>query len=362
MCCSSRADADCRSRTTGPTRTVGDDPRRCHRGRTDGSPKSFGAGAATPIGSRPWFKSSQRILGRDWPTAYLFVLPTVLLLFGLIGYPFFRAVYLSFHNAVGVRVGNFVGLENYTNLWADSFFLRAVMVTVTFTFWSVLIKFILGLSTALLLHHIPRFGAVLGGLVLLPYIIPEVVRGLAWRVLLDRCSARSTTFWSTSSASCPRVALAGRSDHRLAVGHPGEHLVGPAVLHHPDGGRPKASTSSSTRPPRSTAPAPGASSCTSPCPGLKYVIIVACLLNTIFTFNGFTLTYILTGGGPGGATRIYTILAYEYAVQGLRWLVGRGGDDHGAGPLPPDPVPRPVHDEPRRRPGRPAETRRSGAS
>ena len=59
------------------------------------------------------------------------------------------------------------------------------MVTVTFTFWSVLIKFILGLSTALLLHHIPRFGAVLGGLVLLPYIIPEVVRGLAWRVLLD---------------------------------------------------------------------------------------------------------------------------------------------------------------------------------
>ena len=57
-------------------------------------------------------------------------------------------------------------------------------------------------------------------------------------------------------------------------------------------------------------------------PGLKYVIIVACLLNTIFTFNGFTLTYLLTGGGPGGATRIYTILAYEYAVQGLRYGAG----------------------------------------
>ena len=58
--------------------------------------------AAQPVTSRPWFKASQRALGRDWPTAYLFVLPTVLLLFALIGYPFLRALYLSFFNAVGL--------------------------------------------------------------------------------------------------------------------------------------------------------------------------------------------------------------------------------------------------------------------
>ena len=52
------------------------------------------------------------------------------------------------------------------------------------------------------------------------------------------------------------------------------------------------------------------------------MIIVATLLSTIFTFNGFTLTYLLTGGGPGGATRMYTILAYEYAVAGLRYSAG----------------------------------------
>ena len=55
---------------------------------------------------------------------------------------------------------------------------------------------------------------------------------------------------------------------------------------------------------------------------MRYVIIVAVLLATIFTFNSFTLTYLLTGGGPGGATRIYTILAYEYAVAGLRYGSG----------------------------------------
>src|SRR5207249_6312767 len=57
-------------------------------------------------------------------------------------------------------------------------------------------------------------------------------------------------------------------------------------------------------------------------PGLRYVIIVATLLSTIFTFNGFTLTYLLTGGGPCGATRVYPILAYEYAVQALRYSAG----------------------------------------
>src|SRR6202011_4063984 len=57
-------------------------------------------------------------------------------------------------------------------------------------------------------------------------------------------------------------------------------------------------------------------------PGLRYVIIVAVLLSTIFTFNGFTLTYLLTGGGPGGATRLYAILAYEYAIQALRTSAG----------------------------------------
>src|SRR5262249_32538086 len=57
-------------------------------------------------------------------------------------------------------------------------------------------------------------------------------------------------------------------------------------------------------------------------PGLRYVIIVAVLLSTIFTFNGFTLTYLLTGGGPGGATRVYAILAYEYAIQALRTSAG----------------------------------------
>lgn len=135
--------------------------------------------ASRPVPARSWFTSSQRFLGRDWPTAYIFMLPMTLLLFGLIGYPFVRAVYLSFHNAVGRNVGTFVWFTNYINLWADDNFSRAVWTTIVFTVLSVTAKFWLGIGTALLLHNVPRWGSVLGGLVLLPYIIPEVVRALA---------------------------------------------------------------------------------------------------------------------------------------------------------------------------------------
>jgi multiple sugar transport system permease protein len=247
----------------------------------------------------------------------------VLLLFGLIGYPFGRAIWLSLHNAVGIRVGNFVGLQNYANLWADDFFVRAVGVTVTFTVFSVLIKFILGLGTALLLHHVPKWGSVLGGLILLPYIIPETVRALAWRVLLDPLFGamnyilvnvlgildKGLPWLGDPNTALPSVIMVN-----IWAGMPFFIILLVAGLKGIDAEQYDA------------AAVDGANAWRRflhiTLPGLRYVIIVATLLSTIFTFNGFTLTYLLTGGGPGGATRIYTILAYEYAVQGLRFGAG----------------------------------------
>src|SRR4051812_1555436 len=136
---------------------------------------------AAPATARPSvFKSSQRVLGRDWPIGWLFILPTLLLLFGLIGYPFVRALYQSFFNVVGVREGAFVGLQNYQNLWNDDQFWRSIGVSLTFTVFSEIFKFIIGLSAALLLHNLPRWSAVIGGIILMPYIVPEVVRAMTW--------------------------------------------------------------------------------------------------------------------------------------------------------------------------------------
>jgi multiple sugar transport system permease protein len=256
-------------------------------------------------------------------TGWLFVLPMVLLLFGLIGYPFGRAVWLSLHNAVGIRTGDFVGLQNYANLWADDFFLRALSTTIIFTVVCVTLKFVLGLGAALLIHHVPRWGSVLGGLALLPYIIPDTVKALAWRVLLDPLFG---------AANYMLVNVLGIMDRGLPwLGDPSTALPS-VIMVYVWSGMPffvilflaglKAVDSSQYE----AAAVDGANAWRRflhiSLPGLRYVILVATLLATIFTFNSFTTVYLLTGGGPGGATRIYTILAYEYAVAGLRYGAG----------------------------------------
>ena len=280
---------------------------------------------ARPGAARPgWFKASTRILGRDWPIGWLFFLPTALLLFGLIGYPFVRALFLSFFNVVGVREGAFVGLQNYANLASDDFFRRSIVTTTAFTFFSEVFKFAVGLCVALLLHNLPRWGSVLGGIVLLPYIIPEIVRALAWRILLDPLfgalnyllvNVLHVMTKGPSWLSDPGTALPSVVTVNVWSGIPFFVILLLAGLKSID------------REVYEAAAMDGASAWRRflhvTLPGLRYVIIVAVLLSTIFTFNGFTLTYLLTGGGPGGATRVYAILAYEYAIQSLRTKIGR---------------------------------------
>jgi multiple sugar transport system permease protein len=286
-------------------------------------PASYRAVAPMPLASRAWFKRSQRILGRDWPTAYLFVALTVVLLGTVKAYPFLRALWYSFHNVIGIRVGEFVGLHHYVALWGDDRFTRAVGVTLTFTAASVVLKLALGMSTSLLLHNLPRWGAFFGGLLLVPYVVPEVVRALAWRMILDPLfgglnyilvhvlgvMATGYPWLSDPSSALPAVIMVN-----VWAGTPFMIIFLLAGLKGIDGELYDAASVDGAGRWRRFLHVT--------LPGLRYVLIVATLLSTIATFNGFTLTYLLTGGGPLGATRMYPILAFEYAVAGYRTSAG----------------------------------------
>ena len=53
-------------------------------------------------------------------------------------------------------------------------------------------------------------------------------------------------------------------------------------------------------------------------PALQNIIIIVVLLSTIWTFNDFTIIYILPEGGPGGATQVLPVLTYEIAFGAQR--------------------------------------------
>jgi len=53
-------------------------------------------------------------------------------------------------------------------------------------------------------------------------------------------------------------------------------------------------------------------------PALRNIVIIVVLLSTIWTFNDFGIVYILTRGGPGGATMVLPVFAYEMAFGAQR--------------------------------------------
>jgi multiple sugar transport system permease protein len=266
--------------------------------------------------ARPTSSLNKRLkvlLGPDWQAAYVFILPAVILLGVVVGYPFLYAFYVGFTRTTSLEVGPFIGLDNYTRLWTDSQFIKSVGITITYTFWAVVFKFIAGMVAALLLHRMKRFGTIVTGLVLLPWIMPEVVRAITWKGLLDplygTVNQALLDLGIISKAipflGEPKLALWSVIMVNLWAGIPFFTVLLVAGLKSIDKELYEA------------AAIDGASAWRQwlhiTLPGLKYVIIVETLLSTIWTFNGFSGVYLLTGGGPVGATKVYSIYAVEAA-------------------------------------------------
>jgi multiple sugar transport system permease protein len=273
----------------------------------------------TPVRRR---QGVDAILGRDWRVALPFILPLVIIMAGLILWPFINAILMSFTTRSITRTEQFVGLRNYALLLRDADFLSAVRNTMAFTVWSVSIKFVVGLTIALLLNSRLPFRNILTGIMLLPWIVPEVVTAMAWRsiydpifgglnpILLSLGLIEAPVAWLAE----PHLAMPSVIAVNVWKGIPFFTMLLLAGLKAIDTELYEA------------AMVDGASNFQRfrhiTLPGLRYVIAVTVLLSTISTFNTFGLVYLMTGGGPGGATRLYSILAYEKAIIGLRFGPG----------------------------------------
>lgn len=287
---------------------------------------------AVPIGERRQISWTRRAFGPDWKVALPFILPLVILIAGLIAFPFFKAIQLSFTTRQLTNPENFVGLQNYRDLLNDKFFKDAIKNTVVFTSYSILFKVVAGIIAAMLLHNLKRGRAILTGLVLLPWIVPTVVTALAWRSIYDPLFGGLNT-----------LLLATRLDGVLRALQLVERVPA-SWLGQADLAMPSvilvnvwkeipfftlnllAGLKAIDNDLYEAASVDGANSWQKftnvTLPGLRYVLLVTTLLSTIWTFNSFDVIYLLTGGGPGGSTRPYVVFAYEKAIQGLQFGPG----------------------------------------
>ena len=121
--------------------------------------------------------------------ARLLVLPALLILFAIAGWPLGRTIYFSLTNAqlADLSGREFVGLVNYvgeSGVLNDPQWWQAVRNTLWFAFLSVGLETLLGLGVALLLNHPSRVRAVLRAAVLVPWAIPTIVSAKMWSWML----------------------------------------------------------------------------------------------------------------------------------------------------------------------------------
>lgn len=249
--------------------------------------------------------------------AYLLVAPAILLICGLVAYPFLFAIWVSFTDMVVGSVGNFVGFKNFEYLAGTATFYSAIWNTIVIVLVSDLLKLGIGLGLALLVHqNLPGRG-IFRSFLMLPWAMPAFVAFLTWRVLyqpiggginliltqtglypevVDFLGSRSTAMGSVIVASVWRGFPFWFISILAALQSVPKELYEAAIV---DGASTWQRFWNVT------------------IPSLMPVIIVTTLLSSIWTANGFEHVWLLTAGGPSDATMVFPVLAY-YGMQTQR--------------------------------------------
>lgn len=117
---------------------------------------------------------------------YLLLLPCLVMVIVLYGYPIILIVYQSFHQLnLLTNQATFVGLKNYQRVLGDSIFYKTLRLTLSYTFVTVILKIGLGFLMAYLLFRQPYLKKTYRFLTLVPWAIPQVAVATLWKWLLD---------------------------------------------------------------------------------------------------------------------------------------------------------------------------------
>lgn len=249
--------------------------------------------------------------------AYILVAPVVVLILGLVAYPFFYAIYVAFTNRMVGNDGEWVGLANFRYLSGTAIFSSAIRNTVVIVVVTDILKLAIGLGLALLVNqHIPGRG-FFRAFLMLPWAMPAFVAFLTWRVLYQPIGGGINLILTQTGIYPYVVDWLGQS----ATAMPS--VIAASVWR----GFPfwfvsiLAALQSIPKELYEAARVDGANAFQRfrdvTLPGIRQVLIITALLSSIWTANAFEHVWLLTQGGPSDATMVFPVLAY-YGMQTQR--------------------------------------------
>lgn len=264
------------------------------------------------------------IRGREQRTGWILILPALLVLLFVYGYPIVRAFWLSlFTKNLGTELQPvFAGLDNYGRMAGDGRFWQSFWTTTVFTTSAVIIELLLGLGIALVLNQKFRGRSLVRTTAILPWALPTALIGLAWvwifndqfGVVNDILRRVGLIEGGINWLGEPTLALMAVIFADVWKTTPfisilllaGLQSISPDLYeaHSIDGATPWQNFTRITL------------------PLLMPQILIALLFRFAQSFGIFDLITVMTGGGPGGATEVVSLYIYSTVMRYLDFGYG----------------------------------------
>ncbi|MCO5222627.1 MAG: sugar ABC transporter permease [Thermomicrobiales bacterium] len=260
----------------------------------------------------------RRLSRQPFLVAMLLIAPALLLRSVTAAWPFFNNAWLSLHRSnptLGPDV--YIGFDNYRRLFRSTTFQETTEFTILYTVASTILEIAIGLAIALLLNSALRARSIGRAMNLIPWAVPVVVTGIAFRFgldssfglfsdlftrvtgfqvdwLLDRWPARMSIIFTNVWRNAPFVAVILLAALQTVP----EEILEAAKI---DGANAvKAFTSISL-------------------PLISPVMLSIGVFFLIWQVSSFDLVLSMTGGGPGNSTQVLGYQAYLDAFQSLNF-------------------------------------------
>lgn len=266
------------------------------------------------------------IAQRAWQSRadYLYVLPAIVVMLVVIAYPVYYTVELSFFRtpaSLQLRDKIFVGLDNYVTILTTASFWKVTVNTLIWTFFSTFFAFVLGLGAALALHREFIGRGLLRAILLIPWVVSAVAASYVWKWMYHSdfgaigallvqlgITDKPVNFVDNVHTVLPSLIVVNiwkEFSFAMIMLMAGLQTVPEQLLR--------------------AARVDGASAWQRfwhvTFPHLAGVSTVTILLLLVTNFNSFIIPWIMTGGGPAGASDIWITQIYQLAFGRQRWGV-----------------------------------------
>jgi multiple sugar transport system permease protein len=253
---------------------------------------------------------------------YLYIAPALGVMLLVIGYPVYFTLYLSLFNTppnLSMDEKIFVGLDNYARVLGAESVREASLNTAVWTLFSTVLAFVLGFGAALALNREFLGRGLLRGILLIPYVISAVAASYIWRWL----------YHSDIGVIGAAAMALGLADHKLNFLDNTDTAMAALIVVNVWKEFPFAMimmlAGLQTVPDQllRAAQVDGAGPWYRfwhiTLPHLRNVSMVTVLLLLVTNLNSFTIPWIMTGGGPAGATEIWITQVYQLAFGRIRF-------------------------------------------